>query len=334
MSHTVFVTAPKLASAGVDLLEEAGCQILYLRNADDPREVERIMASHQIDAVISRTVELSAGAIGACRGLKVVSKHGVGVNNIDVDACSARGVPVFVTPGANAQSVAEMTIALLLAAARSVPWMDSEMRAGRWSRLQNGLELKGRRIGLAGFGEVGHRVARVCLALGMTVRAFDPNLGAHSPMPDVEMAGDLDSLISGSDVLSLHVPLTEETRGMIDGRRLAMLPPDGLLINTARGEVVDEPALIAALKQRRLHAAGLDTMAVEPLPADSPLLSLPNVVLAPHVGGSTPAALAAMASAAARNVLAWLDGGPIDDAACVNPEVLQRPERASGRGRR
>lgn len=320
-AFTVFITAPRLASSGVDLLARAGARMIYLERSDDAAQAERILASEPVDAVISRTVELSARAIASCPTLKVISKHGVGVSNIDVAAASARGIPVYVTPGANAQSVAEMTLGLLFAAARRIAWMDAELRAGRWSRAQDGIELRGRTLGLAGFGQIGQRVALACQAIGMQVVAFDPALQS-SPVPGVRLVASLDELLPLAQVLSLHVPLNKHTRGMLGAEQFARMPQGAILINTARGEVVDEPALVDALRSGRLHAAGLDTMAVEPLPADSPLASLPNVVLTPHVGGSTPAALAAMASGAAANVLGWLQGRPVDASRCVNPEVL------------
>ena len=321
---TVFVTAPRLAPAGLQRLQAAHCRVLYLQDGGGEAEVAAVLARESVDAVISRTATLSAAAIAACPTLKVISKHGVGVSNIDVAAASQRGIPVYVTPGANAQSVAEMTLGLMFAAARRIAWMDAELRAGRWSRAQDGLELSGRTLGLLGFGQVGQRVARVALALGMQVVAFDP---ACAPGPGavagVRMLGSVDELLPLSDVLSLHVPLNARTRHLLDAGRIAQLPRGALLINTARGEVVDEAALIAALRSGHLAAAGLDTMAEEPLPAGHALAALDNVVLTPHVGGSTPAALAAMAGTAAANVLGWLQGSPADPSHCVNPEVLR-----------
>lgn len=321
MTPTIFVTAPRLAPSGVELLDQAQARVIYLQNGNDVQEVERIMASEPIDAVISRTVDLSATAIASCPTLKVISKHGVGVSNIDVDAATHRGIPVYVTPGANAQSVAEMTLGLMFAAARRIAWMDAELHAGRWSRVQDGIELHGKTLGLVGFGQIGQRVAAVCLALGMEVVAFDPGLKT-SPNPAVRLVASVDEILPLADVLSLHVPLNKHTRGMLGADQLARLPRGAIVVNTARGEVIDEEALIAALRSGQLYAAGLDTMSVEPLPAGHALAALPNVVLAPHVGGSTPAALAGMARGAARNVLGWLQGQPADPAACVNPQVL------------
>jgi D-3-phosphoglycerate dehydrogenase / 2-oxoglutarate reductase len=330
MSHTVFVTATKLAAPGVALLAEAGARVIYMSDADSVDEVEQVMATEPIDAVISRTVALSGRAIAACPTLKVISKHGVGVSNIDVEAATARGIPVYVTPAANAQSVAELTLGLMFAAARRIGWMDRELHEGRWSRAQDGIELRGCTLGLVGFGQIGQRVAKVCLALGMDVAAFDPALAAgEGPVTGVRMMASLQSLLPLSHVLSLHVPLNKHTRAMLGAAQFAAMPRGAILVNTARGEVVDEPALIAALESGQLHAAGLDTMATEPLPAGSRLAALCNVVLTPHVGGSTPAALGQMAAGAARNVLGWLQDTPVDSSACINPQVL-RTQTTSG----
>ncbi len=306
MAFTVFVTAPKLAPAGLRILEEAGCRVLFMQDGNSAAEVEATMASEPIDAVISRTVELSAAAIAACPTLKVISKHGVGVSNINVAAATVAGIPVYVTPGANAQSVAELTLGLMLAAARKIPALDRELRAGRWSRAQDGLQLGGRRLGLVGFGQIGQRVGQVAMAMGMEVHAFDPALHSASAFPGVTLHPTLEAMLPLADVLSLHIPLNAHTRNLLNAERLALLPRGAVLVNTARGEVVDEPALVAALRSGALFAAGLDTMAVEPLPADSALSAQPNVVLTPHVGGSTAAALNNMAAGAAHNVLGFL----------------------------
>lgn len=322
-AFTVFVTAPALAAPGVECLEDAGCRVLYLPADSDDAAVGRVLATEPVDAVISRTVPLTAADMAACGTLRIVCKHGVGVPNIDVEAASRQGIPVCVTPGANAQSVCEMTLGLMFATARRIAWMDAELRAGRWSRAQDGLELQGRTLGLVGFGAVGRRVAAVAMAMGMRVVAFDPSRpAAPDALHGVRMLPTLDAVVESADVLSLHVPLNAATRGFIDADRLARMRPGAILINTARGEVVDEPALIAALRSGHLRAAGLDTMSVEPLPAGHPLLSLPNVVLTPHVGGSTPAALDAMALGAARTVLDFLQRRTLDPVVCINASRL------------
>ncbi|MBF4459764.1 hydroxyacid dehydrogenase [Pseudoclavibacter sp. VKM Ac-2867] len=322
MSATVFVTAPRLGESGVRALAESGSRVIYLPEGGGRAEVEEILAREAVDAVISRTVELSAGAIESCPSLRVITKHGVGVGNIDVEAATRRDIPVLTTPGANAQSVAELTIALMFTAARRVSWMDAEIRQGRWSRAQDGRQLAGATLGLVGAGQIGQRVARTAAATGMRVLAFDPGFGLDAPSPELTMVGSLEELLGQADVLSLHVPLSERTRGLIGAAQLALLPTDAIVLNTARGEIVDEPALVDALRSGRLFAAGLDTTWAEPIEPGNPLLTCPNVVITPHVGGSTPAALEAMALAAARNVLGYLDGAIPDVRSCVNPTTL------------
>jgi D-3-phosphoglycerate dehydrogenase len=329
MSFTIFITAKTLAPPGLERLMHAGCKLLFMERANSSEEVHSILQTHAVDGIISRSVDLSGNAIRACPTLKVISKHGVGVNNIDVEAATQCNIPVYVTLSANSQSVAELTVGLMLAGARRISLLDRELHEGRWSRLQDGLQLAGRRLGLLGFGQIGQRVARVCLALGMRVLAFDPILKGANPIPAVSVASSMDDLLKQSDVLSLHVPLTARTRKLIGAAELSLLPAQAILINTARGEVVDEAALVAALKNGRLFAAGLDTFAEEPLPPDSPLANIPNVILTPHTGAATSAALDAMAEGAAANVLGFLLGDQVDAAYCINPEVLNNTQKES-----
>ncbi|MGI4985246.1 MAG: hydroxyacid dehydrogenase [Janthinobacterium lividum] len=328
MTYRFLMTAPTLAVAGRRLLEEAGCSVVYLGGAAGPDasenvdEVARLMGEHAFDAVISRTVTLSAAAIAACPTLKVISKHGVGVTNIDVAAATARGIPVYTTPATNAQSVAELTLGLMLAVARRLTFFDRELRAGRWTRTGDGVELAGRRLGLVGFGQIGQRVARFAQALGMEVGFFDPALPADVVPEGATRYADLHDLLAVSDVLSLHCPVTPATRGLLGAAALARLPAGAIVLNTSRGELIDETALAAALESGHLAGAGLDTFLVEPLPEGHPFTRLPNVVTTPHVGGSTPAALDAVSISAVRNCLGFLDGAPVDRRACVNPETL------------
>lgn len=329
MPHTILITAPKLSAAGIDLLEQAGCRLLFVSDQNDATAIARVLASEPVDAIISRTMQLDATAIAQCPSLKVIAKHGVGVSNIDVEAATARGIPVFVTPAANAQSVAELSIGLMLAAARRIARFDRDLRAGQWLRAGDGQQLAGRTLGLVGFGQIGQRVARVALALDMRVLAFDPGLGGVSPVAGVAVRDSLDALLPDCHVLSLHCPLTAATRGMLGRAQLARLQPAALVINTARGELIDEAALLDALASGQVAAAGLDTFCQEPLLPGNPLFAHPHVVMTPHIGGSTPDALAAMAAGAARHVLAWLNGESPQRSACINPHILPQEEFVS-----
>ncbi|MGK3123903.1 hydroxyacid dehydrogenase [Candidatus Pantoea formicae] len=324
MTYRFLVTTTSLGQGGRQLLAEADCTVDYLDDANDVAEVERRMSSVAYDAVISRTVALNAKAINACPTLKIICKHGVGVTNIDVAAATDRGIPVLTTPATNAQSVAELTLALMLNCARRLPFFQQEVTDGRWTRTGDGEELQGKTLGLVGFGEIGRRVARFARIIGMQVAFFDPAAPAEGDFDGAQRCDTLEALLPLSDVLSLHCPVTPKTQLMINAERLALLPPNATLINTARGELIDEDALFAALQSGQLRAAALDTVTHEPLAADHPFRTLQNLIITPHIGGSTPQALDAVAQSAARQCLAFLDNQQINLSACVNPQVLNR----------
>jgi len=227
--------------------------------------------------------------------------------------------------GGNAQAVAEMAIGLAIAIARDLIVHDRSLHAGGWTRNQIGIELSGRTLGIVGLGKIGSKVAALGAALGMKVIVYDPNVRALG----YESISSLPDFLRRADVLSLHCPLNATSRGMVGAAELALLPQGAILLNTARGEVVDETALIQALSSGRLRGAGLDSFSEEPLPEDHPLRTLPNVLLTPHVGGSTEEALAAVAAGAADHALDWLAGLPVDPSFCVNPSVLDSSTRAS-----
>jgi len=319
---TVLVTAPQFAEPGLGILRDAGCEVLVLTGSKDKAEVDAILSSRKVHAVISRTIQLDGATLEACPSLRVVSKHGVGVNNIDVAAASRLGIPVTSTPGVNAQSVAELTLGLMLSAARRIPWLDQEVKHGRWTRLQDGFQLAGRTLGLVGFGDVGRRVGLAASALGMQVVAFDPLLVGKDAPDGVTLCPRLEELLGRADVLSLHVPLSAATERLIGRQALAALPDGAILVNTSRGPVIDETALIEALGSGKLRAAALDTVAHEPIRPDDPLLGLDNLILTPHVGGSTLDALSGVGEAAARNALSVLRGEMPEFRVQVNPEVF------------
>jgi phosphoglycerate dehydrogenase-like enzyme len=231
--------------------------------------------------------------------LRVVVKYGSGVDNIDVDAARALDVQVSSTPGANARSVAELAIALLLTLARNVALHDRRVRAGSWRRM-TGVELAGKQLGIVGYGAIGREVARIARGLDMKVAAHDPLLD-EADVPLIE----LDEIYATSDAVSLHLPLTEETRGLIGARELAAMKPGSFLVNTARGGLVDEAALAEALRTGGLAGAALDGFEGEPL-GESPLRELDNVVLSPHAGASTHEAVLRTAARAVDQLLAAL----------------------------
>jgi D-3-phosphoglycerate dehydrogenase / 2-oxoglutarate reductase len=241
-----------------------------------------------VDPVTTRVLE--AGP------LRVVVKYGSGMDNIDLAAAEALGVRVSSTPGANARSVAELAVALLLALARNVTLHDRSVRAGSWTRV-TGSELAGKRLGIVGYGAIGREVARIAQGLGLEVVAHDPLL----EKADVPLI-PLDELYTTSDAVSLHLPLTAETRGLVGVEELAAMKPTAFLLNTARGGLVDEEALADALRSGRLAGAALDGFAEEPL-GDSPLRELDNVVLSPHAGAATHEAVLRTAARAVDQLL-------------------------------
>jgi D-3-phosphoglycerate dehydrogenase len=324
-NSTVLITVPTLAAAGMEYLRSSGCKLIFISKAGGVTEMIERLKAERVDAVICRTLPFSAEAIAAAPYLKVISRHGVGYDGIDIAAATQRGIPVLIAPAANATSVAELTIGLMLAAARSVPRHDAAIRAGVWDRAQVGLQLSGRTLGLVGLGTIGRIVARMAGGIGMRVIAYDPyaRVSAGESCP-VELVGSLDALLKCSNVVSLHCPLTDETRNIIGAAQLARMPKGSILVNAARGALVDDVALTDALRKGHLAAAGLDTVPKEPLPEGHPYRGLTNLVMTPHMGGSTDAALDSTSLVAAEHALAVLKGLPIDPAVCVNQSVLKK----------
>jgi D-3-phosphoglycerate dehydrogenase len=220
--------------------------------------------------------------------LKVVGRAGVGVDNIDLPAATERGIAVLNSPAGNTVAAAELTMALILSVVRRVAEADRSMRAGKWERSRlRGLQLKDRTLGLVGAGRIGSEVAGRCRAFGMKILAYDPYLTAERAN-DIGLAlTGLDEVLTRGDIISLHVPLTDETFHLIDEGALSRMKPGAFVVNVSRGGVIDEEALGRALIGGRLAGAALDVFEFEPLPPNSPLLNLPNVVLTPHLGAST-----------------------------------------------
>lgn len=318
----ILMTADRLAAPGVRMIAEAGHELRLLTSADPVAEMTRIMGAEPVAALISRTLKVTAAHIASCPSLRIISRHGVGYDIVDLDAATARGIPVTIAEAANAQSVAEMAIGLMFAAARRIPAADANIRAGGWDRSGAGIQLAGRRLGLVAFGAIGRAVARMAQGIGLSVSVFDP----HATRTEgVVWHDSLHSLLAETDVLSLHAPLTAQTRDMIGATQLALMPKGAIVINTARGGLIDEAALADAVAAGHIAAAGIDTFATEPLPADHPFRALPQVVMTPHLGGSTRTSLDSVAVSAVQNVLAVLDGDGPDPRLVVNPAVLDRP---------
>lgn len=262
-----------------------------------------------VDGYIAGLDVIDAAALAAADSLRVVARYGVGVDNVDLEAAAARGIVVTNTPGANAASVAELTVAFLLLLARPVMPAAAATRAGEWPRT-SGLSLAGKTVGLVGLGAIGREVARRLAGFNCRVLAYDV-------VPDTAFAREhgvtivtLEQLLAQSDFVSLHAPLLPSTRNMVDAAFLAAMKPGARLINTARGELVDEAALLDALQSGHLAGAALDAFAQEPPGGDNPLLALPQVVATPHMGAHTDGSTTAMGALALADCLAVLEGRP------------------------
>jgi D-3-phosphoglycerate dehydrogenase len=303
--HRILVADP-LQAAGLEILRESGAEVRVLSDEERPRLLE-ILPGH--DALIVRSMtKVTREVLEAGRGLKVVGRAGIGVDNIDVPAATEHGILVVNAPTANLLSATEHTLALLLAVARHVPAADASMKAGEWDRKRFvGTELQGKTLGVVGFGRIGQKVAERARAFGMEVLAHDPYLDpAAARRLDVELV-ELDQLLPRADVVTLHTPMTEATRGLLSAERIRAMKEGALLINCARGGLVDEAALLAALESGRLAGAGLDVFAEEP-PRDLALVGHPKVVATPHIGAQTREAQKRIAVETSRMLLAALDG--------------------------
>ena len=288
----------------LERLRAAGCEVIPNQLGRAYREAELFDALDGVSCIVTGTDELTRAVIDRAGSLRVIAKHGVGVENIDVDAAQERGIVVLATPGAMSESVAELAFALMLTLARSIVPAHLETRAGGW-RLLPGHELRGKTLGLVGFGRIAQEVSVRAQAFGMTVVA-------HDPFGDVRLAAEqsvellsLDAVLERADVISLHAALPAGGGPLIGSRELSLLRPSATLINTARGALVDEAALAEALAGGRLAGAALDVFVEEP-PVGSPLLGLENVVLTPHLGGQTTEALHRMGEQTVVNCLEGL----------------------------
>jgi phosphoglycerate dehydrogenase-like enzyme len=242
--------------------------------------------------------------------VKVIAQTGNHAAHLDFAAAAELGIVIVQASGGYSIGAAELSIGLAMAVMRDLPANDAAVRRGEWHTPLTPV-LHGKTLGLVGLGRVGAHVARLGLAFGMRVLAWSPHLTPERAAAAGASARELDALLAESDVVSIHVSLAKSSRGLIDARRLALMKPSAYLVNTARGPIVDEAALVAALAARRIAGAGLDVFDVEPLPAGHPLAKLPNVVLAPHLGWTTDDGYRRFADSAADVLLAFLDGRPI-----------------------
>jgi phosphoglycerate dehydrogenase-like enzyme len=307
----VLVTARSFGRGRPELRGELEAAVREVRWNDlgrplSPAELRDAVAD--VDGVVAGVDRFDAEVIAAAPRLRVIARHGSGTDAVDLGAARRSGVVVTNTPGANAAAVAELAIGLMLALARHIPASDRRVRAGDYRALP-GVQLAGRTVGLIGLGRVGGEVAPRAAALGCRVVACDPAVSAEQARRLEADLVEREEVVAQADFLSLHAPLSDPTRGMVDAAFLARVKPGAFLINTARGELVVEEDLVAALESGRLAGAALDATREEPPGPDNPLLARDDVILTPHAGAATEEARAAMGRAALDDLLAVLDGG-------------------------
>lgn len=320
----VFVTR-LIPEKGLELIRDSCDMDLWQADLPPSRE-ELLQHVHGVDGLLCLLTEQIDGEVMDEAGpqLKVISNHAVGFDNIDVMGATARKIPVGNTPEVLTDATADFAFALMMAVARRIPEGERYIHDGKWKTWGPltllGGELTGATLGLIGFGRIGKAMARRAVGFDMRVIYYEPN--ETKPNPDIKASPvDFETLLEESDYVSLHAPLTPDTHHLIDSEALSKMKSNAVLVNTARGPVVDPEALYEALKEKRIFGAGLDVTEPEPLPLDSPLLTLDNIVITPHIASASKETRAKMAWMAARNLIAGVKGAPLPN--CVNPQVYK-----------
>lgn len=326
MGKTILVTGPDLDVSAARLVADFGYQTLHTPPYADSAAISRLLVDSGAEAIVSRMGRIDAAMLDAAPQLRVISKHGVGVDNIDLAAAAERGIPVLVASGANAVSVAEHAIALLLATVKRLLPLDAGLRAGRWEKPGFvGREIAGARLGLLGMGAIAQATGRMAKGLGLELYCHDPYApAAVFDEQGVRRCDTLAEMLAQSDILSLHCPLNDQTRSIVNASAIAQMPKGSYVVNTARGGLIDEAALVAAIRSGHLAGAGLDTFAVEPPAADHPFFAEAAIVLSPHIGGVTREAGARVGVDAVRGIFQVLQGQPVAPECIANRVLLAK----------
>jgi glyoxylate reductase len=322
----VFVTR-LIPEKGLEIIRDF-CDVDLWQEELPPGREELLKRVQGVDGLLCLLTDRVDGEVMDAAGerFKVISNHAVGFDNIDVPAATARGIPIGNTPDVLTDATADFAFALLMAVARRIPEAERFVHNGKWKtwgpRLLLGVDIRGATLGLIGFGRIGKAVARRAAGFDMRVIYYDPK--EKKPPVDLLKARrvEFETLLAESDFLSIHTPLTPDTRHLIDAEALSKMKPSAVLINTARGPIVDPDALYEALQAKRIFGAGLDVTEPEPLPPDSPLLKLDNVIVVPHIASASKSSRAQMSWMAAQNLIAGLKGERLPN--CVNPQVYTK----------
>ena len=330
MTSKVLITDYAWPSLDVErrILGAAGAELIVAESGD---EAELVRLAPPADAILTNWKQVTAAVLNAAPRCRIVCRYGVGVDNIALDHATQLGIPVTNVPDYCFEEVSDHAMALLLACARRVVMFANATRQGTWD-VKSGRpiqRLRGQTLGLIGFGRNARALAPKAMGFGLKIVAYDPWVSAEAVAPFGTHTQDLDALLRESDYVSIHVPLTEETRGLINARTLRLMKPSAYLINTSRGAVIDEPALVQALTEKRIAGAGLDVLAREPGEAENPLFALDNAIITPHASFYSEAAIEELEQKASERVVQALRGET--PANVVNPAVLTRAEYRLGR---
>jgi D-3-phosphoglycerate dehydrogenase len=322
MNLKVVSTSPTFgyyAAEPLEYLKTRGARIVLAPQGKKMSEDELIEFVKDYDAIIVGIEKITAPVIEASKKLKIIAKHGAGVDNVDVKAASARGIVVTSAPGANSDAVADLAMGLFLSLAREIPFADRSVKEGKWPRLA-GVQMNEKTLGVIGLGQIGKKVVARALGFNMKILVCDVIRDEAFARQTALRYVSLDELLAQSDFITIHVPLMPSTDRLIGERELGILKKQACIVNLSRGNIVDEEALYRSLKEGRIRGAALDVFSKEP-PAGSPLLSLDNVILTPHMGGYTLEALRDTGLICVRNILDLFEGRTPQFV--INPEVLK-----------
>ena len=298
----VIVTGPEVAEEAEKLLSKT-CSVEFTEPYMDPAKLAEKVKNEKADALLVRMCKITEEVIQASPQLRVIAKHGTGVDNIDIAAASRLKIPVLKAADSNFQSVAEHALGLMLALAKDINTVDARLRTGHWDKARyRGVELSNKTLGIIGFGRIGRRLSQIVAPLNMKILAYDPYVTAEMMPPEIEKKERLEELLAYADIVTLHCPLTDETRYIIGERELETMKSTAWLINAARGKIVDEKALSRALKKGEIAGAGIDTFEQEPPEDIEPLARSGKTVLTPHIAGVTVESYIRMGVGAAENI--------------------------------
>ncbi len=322
MSFRVFHTGSGISEEAQEFLVNEGCSLMRGDPVDSAADIARKVRDFSADALIVRQGDINDDVIAASDNLRVICKHGTGTDNIDIDAATRRNVLVMYTPYATVESAAEHTLGLILSLFRQIPDQDKKVRSGDFAKKGfRGQELRGKTLGLVGFGRIARRLSELVAPFNVKVIVNHPSNSEENLAAHVSKVLSLAELLRQSDIVSLHVPLTDATRAMMDREAFALMKKNAYLINTARGLVVKENDLIDALTTGQIMGAALDTYETEPPGSDNPLYQMDNVVLTMHTAGNSDSSLRNMAMGSARNILAALRNETLDPDFVLNSQA-------------